>query len=124
MIDIPIAYVDEAQIALFLVMLGFAIRFPLGLFTSLLAGQQRYDVLNLAGVLSIVLYVAIVAAVLLWRGGGVLTLAVATLIVTLVRVIWPLPWVRRELPTLRLRPRARDAHAGARAASRSAGATS
>lgn len=103
-IDIPDRYVDESQIGLFLVMLAFAIRFPLGLFTSLLAGQQRYDVLNFAGVLSIMLYVGIVAGLLLWRGGGVLTLAVVTLIVTLVRVLWPLAWVRRELPGLRLSP--------------------
>lgn len=103
-IDIPARYVEEAQLALVLVMLGFAFRFPLGLFTSLLAGQQRYDVINFAGLLSTVLYVAVVAGVLLWRGGGVLTLAVATMIVTFVRLMWPLAWVRRELPTLRLRP--------------------
>jgi len=103
-VDIPHRFVDAAQLALVLAMLGFAFRFPLGLFTSLLAGQQRYDVLNFAGLLSTVLYVLMVAGVLLWRGGGVVTLAVATLIVTLVRLLWPLLWVRRELPTLRLRP--------------------
>lgn len=103
-VDIPVRYVEAAQLALVLVMLGFAFRFPLGLFTSLLAGQQRYDVLNFAGLLSTVLYVVIVAGVLLWRGGGIVTLAVATLIVTLVRLLWPLPWVRRELPSLRIRP--------------------
>lgn len=103
-VDIPARYVEAAQLALILVMLGFAVRFPLGLFTSLLAGQQRYDVLNFAGLLSTVLYVGIVAGVLLWRGGGLVTLAVATLVVTLFRVLWPLPWVRRELPSLRIRP--------------------
>lgn len=103
-IEISDRYVDAARVALLLVMLGFAIRFPLGLFTSLLAGQQRYDVLNFAGLLSTVVYVAIVAGVLLWRGGGVLTLAVVTLAVTLLRLAWPLPWVRRELPSLRIRP--------------------
>ena len=85
-------------------MLGFAFRFPLGLFTSLLAGQQRYDVINFAGLLSAVLYLVGLTGVLLWRDGGLITLAVATLIVTLVRLLWPLPWVRREIPTLRLRP--------------------
>ena len=55
-VDIPDRYVDEAQLALILVLLGFAFRFPLGLFTSLLAGQQRYDVINFAGLLSAVLY--------------------------------------------------------------------
>jgi O-antigen/teichoic acid export membrane protein len=103
-IDIPDEYVHPAQLALVLVLLGFAVRFPLGLFTSLLAGQQRYDVMNFAGLLSTVLYVVVVAAFLLWRGGGVVTLAVVTLIVTLVRLVWPLPWVRRELPGLRIRP--------------------
>ena len=42
-------------------MLGFAFRFPLGLFTSLLAGQQRYDVIKFAGLLSAVLYLVGVA---------------------------------------------------------------
>jgi O-antigen/teichoic acid export membrane protein len=102
--DVPAAYVGAAQVALVIVLLGFAIRFPLGLFSSLLAGQQRYDVINFAGLLSMVLYVAILAAVLLWRGGGLVTLAVVTLLVTLVRLLWPLPWIRRELPTLRIRP--------------------
>jgi len=103
-VDIPDRFVDEARLALILVLLGFAIRFPVGLFTSLLAGQQRYDVINFAGLVSAVLYLVGVVGVLLWRGGGVLTLAVATLIVTLVRLVWPLLWVRRELPALRLRP--------------------
>jgi len=104
-VDMPDDYVWAAQVALLLVVLGWAFRFPLGLFASLLAAQQRYDVLNVAGFLSTVLYVAIVAAVLLWRGGGVLTLAVVTVLVTLVRLLWPLPWVRKELPGLRLRRR-------------------
>ena len=81
-IGISDRYVDAAQLALALVLLGFAIRFPLGLFTSLLAGQQRYDVLNGAGVLSSLLYLGLVATLLLWRGGGVVTLAVVTLVVT------------------------------------------
>jgi O-antigen/teichoic acid export membrane protein len=102
-VEIQDRYVHAAQVALVLAMLGFAIRFPLGLFASLLAGQQRYDVLNGAGVLSSLLYLGLVGGVLLWRGGGVVTLAVVTLIVTLVRLVAPLLWVRRELPTLRLR---------------------
>lgn len=104
LIDIRSDHVDSARLALLLVMIGFAIRFPVGLFTSLLAGQQRYDVINFAGFISTVLYVAIVGTVLLWRGGSVVTLAVATLIVTLVRILWPLPWVFRELPSLRIGP--------------------
>jgi len=104
LIDVRDEYVGPARLALVLVMLGFAIRFPVGLFTSLLAGQQRYDVINFAGLLSAVIYVAIVGGVLLWRGGGVVVLAVATLIVTLVRIAWPLLWISRELPTLRIRP--------------------
>ena len=104
LIEIPDEYVDATQLALVLVLLGFAIRFPLGVFTSLLAGQQRYDVLNGAGVLSSLLYLGLVATLLLWRGGDVVTLAVVTLVVTLFRVVVPLFWVRRELPLLRLRP--------------------
>lgn len=103
-VEIQDRYVHAAQLALVLAMLGFAIRFPLGLFASLLAGQQRYDVLNSAGVLSSLVYLGLVGGVLLWRGGGVVTLAVVTLIVTLIRLVVPLLWVRRELPTLRLRP--------------------
>ena len=50
-----------ARISTFLVVLGIASGFPLGLFNNLLLGQQRFDLQNLANFVSTVLYAVLVA---------------------------------------------------------------
>ncbi len=101
-IDIPERLVWPARATLLLVVGGLAVRFPLGLFGNLLAGQQRYDVVNLGSVLGALLYAVSVGTVLLVWGGGLLVLGVVTFGVTVFRLALPLPWLRRELPGLRL----------------------
>jgi O-antigen/teichoic acid export membrane protein len=112
-LDVPDELEWPARAAALLVVAGIVARFPLGLFGNLLIGQQRYDVVNLANLVSIAIYSALVAAVLT-RGGGIVLLAWLALAATLVRLVLPLLWLRRELPGLRLarglvtRPRVRE----------------
>ena len=50
-VEISDEYVRAAQVALLVSVGTFLLRFPLGLFSYLLAGQQRYDVLNIGNLL-------------------------------------------------------------------------
>ena len=102
LVDTPDDLVWPARISTFLVVIGLVARFPLGLFTNLLLAQQRFDVQNLANVVSVALY-ALLVVLLIPNGGGLILLGVLTLLTTLVRLALPLFWVRRELPGLRLR---------------------
>ncbi len=104
LIDVPDRLVGPGRIALLLVLAAYVARFPLGLYTNLLAGQQRYDVVNLGSLVAAILYAVLVAAILLLWGGGIVTVAAVTLLATVVRLSLPLAWLRRELPTLRVRP--------------------
>jgi O-antigen/teichoic acid export membrane protein len=101
-IDTPEHLVGPTRVATLLLVLGFVLRFPLGLYTNLLIAQQRWDVTNFASVVSIVLYAGAVV-LLLPRTGGLVLLAALTLGATLVRLVLPLLWVGRELPGLRFR---------------------
>jgi O-antigen/teichoic acid export membrane protein len=101
LITTPADLVWPARISTLLVVLSFAARFPLGLFNNLLAGHQRFDVLNLANFVGTVLYAAAVA-VFLPHGGGLILLGALTFGVTVLRLGLPLAWLRRELPELRL----------------------
>jgi O-antigen/teichoic acid export membrane protein len=91
----------DARVCTFLVVLSLALRFPLGLFNNLLVAQQRWDLQNLGNFVSTVLYAALLA-ILLPHGGGLVLLGAATLGTTLVRLLLPLAWLRRELPALRV----------------------
>lgn len=102
-IEISDQHVRAAQIALVLSVGTFVIRFPVGLFSFLLAGQQRYDVLNIGNLLGGVLYFALTAGILYLAGGGLVTLALISFAVTAFRLLLPLFWLKRELPELRLR---------------------
>jgi O-antigen/teichoic acid export membrane protein len=102
LVDTPDDVVWEARIATLLVVASLVARFPLGLFTNLLVAQQRWDVQNLGNAISIALYAALVV-VLVPLGGGLVLLGALTLVATLVRLVIPLRWLRRELPGLRLR---------------------
>jgi len=99
-VDISDEYVRAAQIAVVVSVGTFVLRFPLGLFSYLLAGQQRYDVLNVANILGAVVYFGLAVLVLYVSDGGLVALAVITAIVTAFRLLLPLLWLRRELPDL------------------------
>jgi O-antigen/teichoic acid export membrane protein len=102
LIDVPEGLEWEARLATFLVVLGLGARFPLGLFYNLLGGHQRLDVQNLGNFVSTVAY-AVLVALLIPIGGGLVLLGALTFAVTLVRLGLPLLWLRREFPELRLR---------------------
>ena len=89
----PDDLVWPARISTFLVVLGIALRFPLGLFNNLLLGQQRFDLQNLANFVSTVLY-AVLVAILIPRGGGLILLGALTFLTTLLRLALPLAWLR------------------------------
>jgi O-antigen/teichoic acid export membrane protein len=91
-----------ARVATFLVVLSIAARFPLGLFGSLLAGRQRFDVPALAGLVSNVLLAVLVVALVTGEDDLVLVAAISA-VATIVRLALPLAWVRGELPGLQLR---------------------
>jgi O-antigen/teichoic acid export membrane protein len=101
LVDAPDDLVWPARISTFLVVLSIAARFPLGLFNNLLIGQQRFDLQNLANFVSTVLY-AVLVAVTMPNGGGLILLGALVLATTLLRLALPLAWLRRELPGLRL----------------------
>jgi len=101
LIDVPSSLTADARLATFLLVLSIAIQFPLGLFGDLLVAQQRYDVANAAGMLSVALYVGLIVA-LVTRTGGVVLVAGIVLATTALRLLVPLLWLRRELPFLRI----------------------
>ena len=101
LIDAPADLVWDARIATFLVTLSLAVRFPLGLFYNLLGGRHRFDLQNLGNFVATVLY-AVLVALLIPRGGGLVLLGALTILVTVLRLGLPLVWLRRELPQLRL----------------------
>ena len=101
LVSTPDDLVWPARISTFLVVLGIALRFPLGLFNNLLLGQQRFDLQNLANFTSTALY-AVLVALLVPSGGGLILLGALTLATTLLRLVLPLAWLRSELPGLRL----------------------
>ena len=94
----------DARISTFLIVLSLALRFPLGLFNNLLIAQQRWDIQNLGNFLSTVLYATLVA-ILMPHHGSLVLIGALTLGTTLLRLTFPLAWLRRELPSLRLRRR-------------------
>jgi O-antigen/teichoic acid export membrane protein len=104
LLDVSPDLVWPARAATLLVAGGLLLRFPLGLAQSLLASRQRFDVTNFGILVSIALYTALVAGVL--RGhGGIVLLAGLALAAAGVRFLFPLPWIPREFPGLRLSPR-------------------
>jgi O-antigen/teichoic acid export membrane protein len=97
----PHNLVWDARVTTLLIVVSLAARFPLGLFNNLLVAQQRWDLQNLANFVSTVLYAALVAT-LMPRYGGLVLLGALTLGTTLLRLVLPLLWLRRELPALRV----------------------
>jgi O-antigen/teichoic acid export membrane protein len=101
LIETPADLVSEARLATFLVVISLAVKFPLGLFYNLLGGRHRFDLQNLGNFVATVLY-AVLVALLIPRGGGLVLLGLLTILVTVLRLGLPLVWLRSELPELRL----------------------
>jgi O-antigen/teichoic acid export membrane protein len=91
-----------ARIATLLVVGTVIARFPLSLAGHLLVAQQRWDVVNGANIVSALAYLGLVAGLLLDHPSLILLGGIA-LGTTVVRFALPLPWLRRELPSLRVR---------------------
>jgi O-antigen/teichoic acid export membrane protein len=102
LIDMPPDLVRSARIALGIVVVGLALRLPLGLFTNLLLGRQRSDLANIGNAVSIALYIALALAILT-QTGGIVTLAAISLAATLIRLLVPVFLLRVELPDLAIR---------------------
>jgi O-antigen/teichoic acid export membrane protein len=90
-----------AQVATVIAVLTLGTQAPLGLFGSLMKGAQRFDVPNTGALVSIIAYALLVIAVLT-RHATLPVLATIALVATFVRLAYPLFFVRRELPGLRL----------------------
>ena len=101
MITLSPDLVRPAQVAALIAVLTLGTQAPLGLFGSLLKGAQRYDVLNTGAIISIVAY-AVLIVVVLTRHATLPTLATIALIATIIRLGYPVLFVRRELPGIRI----------------------
>lgn len=95
---------SSARIAAAVTVLALAIELPVGIFSSLLKGAQRFDFVNAGAILSLAVYAVLVIAVLR-HDASVGMLAAISLAATVVRVLVPAFLVRRELPELRLSTR-------------------
>jgi O-antigen/teichoic acid export membrane protein len=96
--------VHPARVAAFVTVLTLALELPIGAFSNLLKGQQRFDIVNAGSLVSLVVYATLVAAVLTSRD-SVAWLAAIAFVATMIRVLVPAMLIRRELPDLRLSPR-------------------
>ncbi len=90
-----------AQVATVIAVLTLGTQAPLGLFGSLLKGSQRFDILNISALVAIVAYAALVGAVFT-QFASLPVLATIALVSTLIRLMLPVIYVRREIPSLRL----------------------
>jgi O-antigen/teichoic acid export membrane protein len=104
LVSAPSDLVWPARVATALIVVSLALRFPLGLFNNLLVARQRWDLQNLANLLSTGLY-AVLVVVLVPRWSSIVLLAALTLGTALLRLCLPLLWMRSELPELALRRR-------------------
>lgn len=102
LVGAPDDLVWASRVAALIVVLSIAARFPLGLFGSLMAGRQRFDVTAAAGLLANVLLVVLVLTVVR-RWEHLVVVAAVSAGLTVFRLAFPLAWVRSELPGLRLR---------------------
>ncbi len=101
MIDLSPSLERPAQIAVLIAVIDLGTQVPLGLFGSLLKGAQRFDVLSMGAVISIVAY-ALLVVVVLTGHPHLEVLAAIAFFATLTRLGFPIFFVRRELPGLRI----------------------
>ena len=101
MIHLTTVEEHPAQVAAVIAAVTLGVQAPLGLFGSLLKGAQRFDVLNAGGVLSIGAY-AVLVIVILTRHSTLPVLATIAFVSALVLLGFPMLFIRRELPGLRV----------------------
>jgi len=101
LVSIDGALVHPARVAAFVTVLSLAIELPLGSFSSLLKGHQRFDVVNAGSILSLAVYAALIV-LLLDHEGSVAELAGIAFAATMIRVLIPALAVKREIPELRV----------------------
>ena len=92
---------QPAQVATVIAVLTLGTQAPLGLFGSLLKGAQRFDVLNIGALISIAAY-TILVIVILTRQSTLPVLATIAFAASLIRLGYPILFIRRELPGLRI----------------------
>jgi len=92
---------QPAQVAAVIAALTLGTQAPLGLVGSLLKGAQRFDVLSTGAVVSIVAYTALVIVVLTDHS-SLPVLATIAFVATVIRLGYPVFFIRRELPGLRV----------------------
>ncbi len=101
MIELSPSLQRPAQVAVLIAVIDLGTQVPLGLFGSLLKGVQRFDLLNTGAVISIVVYSLLVVVVLTGEP-HIEVLAVIAFFATLIRLGFPIFFVRRELPGLKV----------------------
>ena len=99
---IPADFQSVARIAFFLGGLNIAAWLVNGVFSGVIVGLQRFDLLNKAGV-AIGALRAVVVVIALGSGGGLITLALIELASILTRCLTSVWWTYRLYPELRLR---------------------
>ena len=109
MIALPADLERPAQVAAVIARFTLGVQAPLGLFGSLLKGAQRFDVLNAGGVLSIAVYAVLVIVVLTAPQHAARCSPRSPSSRRSSCSAFPLLFIRRELPGLRLTRAARDA---------------
>jgi O-antigen/teichoic acid export membrane protein len=102
--DVPPDQIESTHIALFLVGLNLALYFPAYGFEAVFWGYQRFDLSNAIEIPCILLR-TLLTFWLLSCGGGLVSLALITLSVTVVSSLTKVIFVRRLAPYLRWRPR-------------------
>lgn len=93
---------DNMTLAFWLVCLsglGVGISIPCTTTSAILRGLQRFDIMNLIGVVSTLLNIGLIVLVL-WLGGDVIGLVLVSLLVTLVMQIPSIWFIRRIAPEL------------------------
>jgi O-antigen/teichoic acid export membrane protein len=101
--DVPPGQVENTRLALLLIGINLALVFPFSAFESVLWAQQRFDLINAIDIPAILLRVGFTFW-LVGRGGGLVTLAVITLAVTMVGGLAKLLCAVRLDPGLHIRP--------------------
>jgi O-antigen/teichoic acid export membrane protein len=103
LIDLSPDLQRPAQVATVIAVVTLGTQAPLGLFGSMLKGAQRFDILNLSALISIVAYAVLVAAIFA-HAASLPILATIALVSTVIRLALPAFYIKREIPTLRLSP--------------------
>lgn len=98
---VPSQFEHDSIIALWIVGLGIAVSFPLTVFNGVLAGMQRYDLINIVGIISVVARSA-ATVILLHYECGLIAIALTHVIATIGGRLFIVFLALRECPETRL----------------------